>query len=465
MAKEKNVSTEQKKSILARILTIIDGINNDYTERNRTRKALIALLRFKTPILLILLAAVILSGGYFLWNSSKTASAQMSLNYEESAYGLNPNSTRFYLYDIKDPDVVKGMLEYSGIDPDSVDLDEVINCITVRATNTKAISESTTQDESYFISTTYKITMSRPSQIKDVDVRVLLNFLCKSYKDYFYSSFTENRSILDFDIGQFDEHEYMVIADLFDMKAQQIEKYLNTRVKQSKSFTEQESDETFKSLVQKVEDIRNYDIESYRSFVKEAGCSYDKTNYIRSLEYVNRIKNIDYQKEIAAYALNNEGIKMYNDALIDVVLIPSVDSQKNTYYMSRTKTGMDYMAKQADDHLSSAKDIAKEIKYNNKIISEMLSGTNRLTDIKKANTMIDEINQKFSDLSKQVEAVDKAYVKYRTKDYLTFKTSNASLSQKVQPVKLFAIAMGLLFLIFAAIWLRMKDVGTRGNEE
>ena len=468
MAKEKNVSTEQKKqkkSILARILTIIDGINNDYTERNRTRKALIALLRFKTPILLILLAAVILSGGYFLWNSSKTASAQMSLNYEESAYGLNPNSTRFYLYDIKDPDVVKGMLEYSGIDPDSVDLDEVINCITVRATNTKAISESTTQDESYFISTTYKITMSRPSQIKDVDVRVLLNFLCKSYKDYFYSRFTENRSILDFDIGQFDEHEYMVIADLFDMKAQQIEKYLNTRVKQSKSFTEQESDETFKSLVQKVEDIRNYDIENYRSFVKEAGCSYDKTNYIRSLEYVNRIKNIDYQKEIAAYALNNEGIKMYNDALIDVVLIPSVDSQKNTYYMSRTKTGMDYMAKQADDHLSSAKDIAKEIKYNNKIISEMLSGTNRLTDIKKANTMIDEINQKFSDLSKQVEAVDKAYVKYRTKDYLTFKTSNASLSQKVQPVKLFAIAMGLLFLIFAAIWLRMKDVGTRGNEE
>ena len=463
--KKSRLFGRSKNRILKKVTGIIDGINKDYSERNRTRKALIALIRFKTPVLIILLAALILAGGYFLWDSQNTASAKMSLNYEESAYGLNPNSTRFYVYDIKDPEVVRGMLKYSGVDPDSVDLDEVTNCISVRTTNTKAISESTTQDESYFISTTYRITLKRPSQIKDVDVHVLLDFLCKSYKDYFYSKYTENRSILEFDIGQFDDREYMVIADLFDMKAQQIEKYLNTRVKQSKSFTEQESDETFKSLVEKVEDIRNYDIENYRSFVKEAGCSHDKTTYIRSLEYTNRMNNIDYSKDMAAYEVNNEGIKIYNDSLINIVLIPSVDSQKNTYYMSRTKTGMDYMAKAADDHLLSAQEIAKKVKQNNEIISKMSSGTNQRPDINKANSMIGNISKKFTELSKQVEQVDKAYVKYRTKDYLTFKTTNASLSQRVQPVKLFVIAAGLLFVIFAAIWLRLKYISTRGNKE
>ena len=483
MGKEKNVPNEQKpdagtgekkrfrffsipkNSILNKITGIIDGINKDYSDRNHARKALIAVLRFRTPILLILLAAVVLAGGYFLWDSEKTASTKMSLNYEESAYGLNPNSTRYYVYDIKNPEVVKGMLEYSGVDPDTVDLDEVTDCITVRATDPKAITEKTTQEENYFISTTYKITLRRPSQIKDVDVRVLLNFLCKSYKDYFYSQYTDNRSILDFDIEQFEDREYMVVADLFDMKAKQIEKYLNTRVKQSKSFTEQKSDETFKSLVQKVEDIRTYDIENYRSFVKEVGCSYDKTNYLRSLDYVNRIKNIEYSKDMAAYTVNNEGIKMYNESLINVVLIPSVDSQKNTYYMSRTKTGMDYMAKQADDYLLTAQNLAKEIKYNKQVISKMSNGTNRVADIKKANSMISDINKKFSDISKQVETVDKAYVKYRTKDYLTFKSTNASLSQRVQPLKLIMLALGLLFVIFIAIWLRMKYVSSRGNKE
>ena len=454
-----------KKSILSPVLDIIDGIDKDYSERNRTRKTLIVLFRFKTQILLILLAALILAGGYFFWKSENTATTQMSLNYEESAYGLNPNATRFYVYDIKDPEVVRGMLTYSGIDPDKVDLDEVTDCITVRATNTKAISDNTIQDESYFISTTYKITLKKPSQIKDVDVRVLLNFLCKAYKDYFYSKFTENRSILDFDIEQYNDREYMVIADLFDMKAQQIKKYLNTRVKQSKSFVEQESDESFKSLVQKVEDISSYDIENYRSFVKEAGCSYDKTNYIRSLEYVNRINNIQYSKDMAAYTVNNDGIKMYNEALINIVLIPSVDNKKNTYYMSRTKTGMDYMAKQADNHLESAQETAKEVKNNQDIISKMADGENKSADIEKADRMISDINKKFSELSKQVETVDKAYVKYRTKDYLTFKISNASLSQRVQPVKLLAVAAGLLFVIFAAIWLRMKYVSMRGNKE
>ena len=486
MEEEKDVSTEQKTDAdtdakkhygffkklkmntmtkAKKVVSIIDGIDKDYSDRGRTRKALIVLVRFKVPVLLIMLAAVVLAGVFFLWDSEKTASTKMSLNYEESAYGLNPNSTRFYVYDIKSPEVVKGMLTYSGVDPDTVDLDKVTDCITVSATNPKAISESAIQDESYFISATYNITLTRPSQIKDVDARVLLDFLCKSYKDYFYAKYTDNRSILTFDIDQFDDKEYMVVADLFDMKAQQFIKYLNTRVKQSKSFIEQESDETFKSLVQKVEDIRTYDIENYRSFVKEAGCSYDKTNYIRSLEYVNRMKNIDYSKDMAAYTVNNDGIKMYNESLINVVLIPSVDNQKNTYYMSRTKTGMDYMAKQADNYLATAQDTAKKVKYNNDVIDKMSSGTNSNADIEKADSMIGDIHKKFNDLSGQVEAVDKAYVKYRTKDYLTFNSTNAELLQRVQPVKLFVLAIGLLFLIFAAIWFRMKYVSMRGSKE
>ena len=439
------------KKALAPAIKVLDGIDTDYADRTRSRKALIGMLKLRVPICILLIVAIVLAGGYYLWKSDNSISTEMSLNYEEAAYGLNPNSTRFYAYDIESPEVVEGMLYYCGIDPDKVDLDNIISCISVRPTNAKSFSE-----ESLFISTTYKITLKRSKEIKGVSLRDQLTFLCKSYKDYFYSKYTENRSILAFDIEELNDKEYMVIADLFDLKAQQIEKYLNTRVKQSKTFTEKESDATFKSLVQKVDDIINYDIAKYRSFVKEAGVSYDKARYIRALQYVNRINGIDYAKNMAGYTVNNQGIKMYNESMINIVMIPSVDRSKNSYYMSRTKTGMDYMAKQADDYLLTAKEISKEVKLNNEIIIKMKQGKNAPADAEKANKMIQDINKKFTEISKQTESVDKAYVKYKTKDYLTFKPSNSSLIQKLQPTKIAVIAFALLLFIYAIIWLRFK---------
>ncbi|MBR3737199.1 MAG: hypothetical protein IKN26_00530 [Eubacterium sp.] len=447
----KSIIAKLKKKLFAPITNVLDGIDIDYSDRSRTRKALIAMLKLKTPICIFLAIAVAASGCFFVLKSSSSASTDMSLNYEEAAYGLNPNSTRFYVYEIKSPEVVEGMLNYCGIDPESVDMNNLIDCISVSPTNSKAFSE-----ESLFISTTYRITMKKPSDIKGVPIRTLLNFLCKSYKDNLYAKYTENRSILSFDIEKFNDQEYMVIADLFDLKAQQIEKYLNTRVKQNKTFTEKESDETFKSLVQKVDDIRNYDIAKYRSFVKEAGCSHDKARYIRSLGYVNRIDGIDYSKDMAAYTVYNQGIKLYNEAMANIVMIPSIDQEKNTYYMSRTKTGMDYMAKQADDYLLTAQETDKKIKLNEQIIKKMSKGKNHSSDIQKANRMIEDIHKKFAEISKQTEIVDKAYVKYKTKDYLTFKSTSASLMQRLNVTKLFVIALVLLAAIYAAIWLKFR---------
>ena len=458
--KRMNLFGRITEKALSPILKIVDGVGEDYSDRSDSRKALIVLFKLKVPICVILIVAVLLSGTYFVIDSYTSASTAMSLNYEEGAYGLNPNSTRFYVYNIESPEVVERMLYYCGIDPESVDINEIINCISVRPVNAKAFSE-----DKFFITTTYKISIKKPAAIKGVSVQQLLTFLCKAYKDDFYANYTENRSILEFDIEELNDKEYMVVADLFDLKAQQIEKYLNTRAKQSKSFTEAQSDETFKSLAKKVEDLRSYDVVKYRAFVKEAGCSYDKVRYVRALAYVNRMNNMDYEKDMATYTVNNDGIKMYNEAMANIVMIPSIDKEKNTYYMSRTKTGMDYMAKQADDNLVAAQEIAMDVKYNNEVMSKMEAGKNEKADIEKANKMIDDIKKKFSDISKQVETVDKAYVKYRTKDYLTFKSSNIALRQRLQPTKLLVIAAVLLFGIFAMIWLRLKFLSKGGKEE
>lgn len=450
--------TGAAKKFSSPLTDLLDGIHIDFADRSRVRKTLIALFKLKVPICILLVAAVALSACYFLLSSDSTATTDMSLNYEESANGLNPNSTRFNVYDLVSPEVVNGMLTYCGIDPDSVDLNEITDCISVRPTNAKSFSE-----DNLYISTSYRITMRKPSSVTGASTKEMLGFLCKAYKDHLYANYTENRSILDFDIDTFNDEEFMQIADLLDLKAQQIEKYLNTRVKQSKTFTEQKSDETFKSLSQKVEDLRDYDIAKYRAFIIQAGVSHDKARYIRSLSYVNRIKDLSFDKDMASYSVRNDGITMYNESMISVVMIPSIDQSKNTYYMSKTKTGMDYMAKQADDFLLTAQETSKEIETNKDIIQKMQAGANTPADIAKANTMIQDIRQKFTDLSRQIETVDKAYIKYKTKDYLTFKTANLSLSQKMHLSTLVVIGAALLVGIYFLIWLRFRylDGGKR----
>ena len=449
--KRESLSSRVFKAVMAPITDVLDSVDLDFADRSRFKKTLIAMFKLRAPICILLAVIVALSACYFLLKSDSTATTEMSLNYEESASGLNPNSTRFNAYDIVSQEVLEGMLYYCGIDPESVDLNEIADCITMRPTNAKSFSE-----DNLYISTSYKITLKKPSMIKGIGINDLLNFLCKSYKDNLYAKYTENRSILEFDIDKFDDEEYMEIADLLDLKAQQIEKYLNTRVKQSKTFTDESSDETFKSLSQKVEDLRNYDIAKYRAFIIQTGCSANKETYIRSLSYTNRVKGLDYAKDMAAYNVRNDGIKMYDDAMISVVMIPSIDQSKNSYYMSKTKTGMDYMANQADDYLLTARETAKEIETNKDIIAKMYAGTNNTADVRKANDMIRDIRQKFVELSKQIESIDKAYIKYKTKDYLTFKTSNPSLMQKLRVSTLFVLAAALLVGIYAAIWLRFR---------
>ncbi|MBR0413683.1 MAG: hypothetical protein IJI67_01265 [Clostridia bacterium] len=440
------------KKIFTPVSNLLDSIQTDFSDRSAIRKTLIALFKLKVPICILLAVVIVLSGGLFLFQSEETATTEMSLNYEESAYGLNPNSTRFNVYGLASPEVVQKALNYVGVEPDNVDVTNLINNISISPTNKKAFNE-----EELFITTTYRITITKPSDVKGVSTEELLHFLCKAYKDHLYTNYTENRSILGFDIEKLNDGEFMEVADLLDLKAQQIEKYLNGRVKQSKTFTEKESDETFKSLVQKVEDIRNYDIAKYRAFVIEAGCSHDKVRYLRSLSYINRMKDLDYTKEMAAYTVHNDGIKMYNEAMISNVLIPSIDQNKKTYYMSKTKTGMDYMASRADDHLESAQAIQKEIETNNELMKKMSAGTNDKADIDKATGMIENIRQKFADLSGQIEIVDKAYIKYKTKDYLTFKTTTPSLLQRIEPLKLMVVAAALLLIIYLVIWYRFKN--------
>ena len=388
---------------------------------------------------------------FFASHNDSEASAVMSLNYEESAKGLNPNATRFNIYELKSPEVVEKMLKYCGIDPESVDENKISDAITIKPTNSKGFSV-----DDYYIATSYSLTVRKTSDIKGISANDLLSFLCKAYNDVFYERYAENRSVLDFDDKEFDGLEYLQIADLMELKTQQQSKYLNNRVKQSKTFTEGETDATFKSLAERVNDFQTYDIERYRAYVLQTGIANDKTHYTGVIKYINLIDDIKYSKDMASYEVRYDGVSIYNDTMTSVVMIPTIDYEKNNYYMSKTKTGMDYMANQADNFLATAQETAKKIETNNDLIAKLQAGSNKRADVAKADRMINDMKVKFAELGRQIELIDKAYIRYKTKDYVTFQTKGMSLRQKIRLDRLLELAIVFILAAFAVLWIRFR---------
>ena len=98
-------------------------------------------------------------------------------------------------------------------------------------------------------------------------------------------------------------------------------------------------------------------------------------------------------------------------------------------------------------------------------MGKMQAGANLPADIQKASNMIESIRGKFNKLSAQIEAVDKAYIKYKTKDYLTFKSHDGSLLQKMEPIKLAAIAVLFIAGVYALLWFRFRQLGAEGGKQ
>ena len=140
-------------------------------------------------------------------------------------------------------------------------------------------------------------------------------------------------------------------------------------------------------------------------------------------------------------------------------MIPTIDYVNGSYYMSKTKTGMDYVASQAGGFLTDAQASAQKIETNKNIISKLEAGENKNEDIDKANKMITDMQVKFSEIGRQIAMLDKAYIKYKTKDYITFQIKGMSLKQKFRIDLLFELTVILIIGIFAALWIKFRYFG------
>ena len=136
------------------------------------------------------------------------------------------------------------------------------------------------------------------------------------------------------------------------------------------------------------------------------------------------------RKQQAYYDADKKGISIYEKSMTSIMMIPTVD-EASEYYMSRTKTAMDALARAADTSLSDATAYQSEIVSTNYVIQkirELDAGQPRLAE---AQAMVNKLETAINEISEQLFVLDKAYVKYKSQNYITFAYGSASFIQRL----------------------------------
>ena len=402
------------------------------------------LYRFR--IIAGLIALVLALCALHFYTNNNIASSNMSLNYSEASAGLNPNSTRFNISELVSQRVMSQVLKAAGIENDMT-WSDLAKCVSTRSLDKGSSSTG-------YISTTYQITYDQ-SKLDEVPKHMpgaddMVKLICNSYKSYFLDNYGDNKSILNYTSLVGTNEEPYISLNSLEVKLEQIYRYINMRIKENKSFKDDATGSSFISLMKDIENLKNYELDSIYSFILETGVSKDRNTLVSLETYKNKIETLSYDKYMAFYDADNNGIKLYDKAMSAIVMIPSVDSSKE-YYMSRTKTANDEMAKNADSELQKAIEYSKSIANTNYLIAQVRKGsTGQSKNLTTAVKMIVDLKNSIDRISEELKVLDVSYIKYKTQNYLVFSYTDRSFMQKIsfkQTAVEAAAALVVFFLI------------------
>lgn len=344
----------------------------------------------------------------FIQKSHEQYSMIISLNYEIASKGLNPNNTRYNSYEIKSEEVLK----------DVIDRLKVTDRITVSELSDSIEIDNVSKKEDYIL-TDYVVRYERNPKIEDINPEIVLSTLFDSYYDYFVRNYTTNNQILAYDEPDKDNCDYLNLIDKMEVEVNQIQNYINDRMKENVSLFSDGTSESYQSLMERAENLKSVDLKNLRNEIIENGVTMDLGLMTNVMAYKNELLNIEQKTNMAAYETRMEAIDLYDSTLFPTISVPSVNN--NEYYISTTKTGLDYIFEEAKQYLNASLDAQNEISSNTYIINKMTGDDKNRMDETQLDICIQQVEEKIKTLADDTKTTDNAYIEYKTRQYLSFK--------------------------------------------
>lgn len=351
----------------------------------------------------ILIGAV---GGAVYRHAHQTHTAVISLAYQSASRGLYPDGMRCDPYLATSEEVL-------GAAEDALGYTIPRESIWVRPSYTG-------RGATY--ATDYTITY------QGADTAVL-PAVVRAWESAFAAHTGANRRVTAYEAYPADM-DYLDIASWLEKETEQIRYASNQRLKEDKTWAPDNAETmTYADIVSAAENIKSTSIANLRTYIVQNGISKDPETLENTIAYRNRELQKRKDQTDAQYRNRLKAIALYDSTLFPTISVPSISN--GTYYVTTTRTGLDYIYDAAQEFLNNSLSIQKTITENELLLASISDhGAPSADEIADADTRISAIEQQIRDLASELGKTDSAYEAENYAPYYTVTIDGASYAQE-----------------------------------
>ena len=398
---------------------------------NFITRVLFVLRKYFFRFVLFSIVTVLVFCIYSYSSSYKSASAILAFTYPNASEGLYPNGTYFNAYNILTNDIVENAISKAGL-KGVLNSRKVLDEVTIRPRSNASL-----------ITTQFIISYSqgKDDRLGAVGADGLLQLIIYSYIDHFHAIYSNDQLVLNLDLFDQENLEYIDYIKYYNMTLNQLQKYLRAQQDNNKDFVSADGT-SFQDLLNIIERYRITSLKGINSIISERGVTRNRNVYLDRLKYrMWKLKN-NYEYNRSMHQLYKTILQDYESRLTSVVFVPSLDSSRK-FYMSKTKVGLDIYSLNATNYEETAEEIQRQINQANQNSLRISDAEN--TSMTSENTQ--RVNEAIATLRKQLDAtmnkvrlVEKEFSQYKNHNYVTMRPLEPSFMERTQAKKAVMLA-------------------------
>ena len=399
-------------------------------------------------ILLLMIIAAVSFSWYSVQKNDSSSTATLLLRYEQAYEGLNPNGTRFNIYELTSDAVLDKALERAGLTGE-MSRQDLLGSLDVRASGSQSA-------RNMYIATEYSVVLRGDKLPRRINARSMLNLLMETYKQYFLENYGANDNALDIDWSDVENWEYLEFANIMDVKVNNLITYLNGLRSESGMSQYRISGESFRSLSESISNFRNIYLNKYTSFVTINRLFRNPESFRSKLEYRRFLTEQSMNASKDSFDIYEDALGRYDESMITFVMVPMYDSS-NGLYMARTSIGMDSLTESSKSYAESLETSAKSLKTFDRDIQNTLNASSDAQKREMAEQMIREIQEHLDSLIARIRLVKKDYEDYRSKNSIYYVIREPGLMSGYNVRGALAAALGVLLLFAVYFSIRTYE--------
>nr|QGT51266.1 hypothetical protein Firmicute1046_3420 [uncultured Firmicutes bacterium] len=387
---------------------------------------------------------------YHFFVLSTAKSMVISLNYPGAEEGLNPDGSRFNISELTCDEILdnaKANLKMKKQTNDSIRSHMYITTKFSRTEMDSVLDDIKSDSHASYVPTSFYLSYSQKNKLAKNESYEFLESLAKSYEDYFNKNHAENNSILHFDKNSYDfsDYDYTEIYRILYDRADRMASLLNLHRSENRAFRSDDNI-NFATMKDELDNFRDVKLEKFNAYVVQNRVSKNRGANVDKLKYLMDKSGILYNKKHQASDIAKSALEKYDPKITAVAFIPAFDNTRS-FYMSRTKTGIDDIAKNSYEDGMDASRISKKLdSYNNNYQKLSQAPDSTAEQIKYADEYLASVIKDFTELSEKIVKLDDEYLGYKTESYF-----NYQINKKSGPVDLMIIIKFILLGLFLSL--------------